>query len=759
MDSKELSDESIFSNLNDKQKEAVNYTEGPLLIIAGAGSGKTKALTHRIANLIHKGVKPWKILSLTFTNKAAGEMKDRIGKMIGSERAEQISAGTFHSIFAMILRREANAIGYTNNFTIYDSEDSLSLIRHIIKDNGIKFDEITPQGVRSKISWSKNQMISVADFAKSAVNDVTRTTAFIYGEYQKKLIQSNAMDFDDLLLNMIKLLNIPEILEKYQNRYEYILVDEYQDTNKAQYIIINRLAKLHHNICVVGDDAQSIYKWRGAEIRNILDFKNDYPDVKIVRLEQNYRSTKNIIGGADSLIKYNQSQIPKTLWTNNPEGSLIELFTYDSDFDESESIAKKISKLIKSNNYTLNDFAILYRTNAQSLSLEKSFKNNGLKYMILGGVSFYSRKEIKDILAYLRVLVNPKDTESLIRIINFPVRNIGNTTISHIQNFAFELNISLYEALKRVDEITAIKKNKATAVTNFVEFLEEYSSIVNSSNPLDDIVDYINATKIRNVYLEMTTDDAEDRLMNIDQLFVDIEQYFISNENATLEEYLQQSALITDSDKKDLKEDSVKLMTLHSAKGLEFPNVFIVGLEQGLFPLGFTNESPEELEEERRLLYVGITRAEKYLELSHCLRRFKFGDIIISKKSRFLSEINSKYINHNSKEENNVQFKKKSLFSDDYSQIKKKDNFYFDDIPEETKSTKQSTVNNTTNKIPIFLQIKVGDIVNHKLFGLGRVEQLNGIADNKQATVLFKSVGKKKLLIKYAGLEIMKGNF
>ncbi len=752
----EINENSIFESLNDRQAEAVCSLNGPLLIIAGAGSGKTKALTHRIANLIRNDVKPWKILSLTFTNKAAGEMKERIGKMIGEEKANQIAAGTFHSIFARILRIEATHIGFNGNFTIYDADDSLKIVKQIIKDYNIKDKEITPQGARSKISWAKNQMISANQFRMSANSRVNETIAYIYEEYSRRLLQNNAMDFDDLLLYMIKLLQNEEVLEKYRNRFQYILVDEYQDTNRAQYLIITLLAKGHQNICVVGDDSQSIYKWRGADIRNILDFKSEYPSANIVKLEQNYRSTKNIIGAADSLIKHNRSQIQKKLWTNNDEGKKIKLNKYESDFEESDVIAKRISALIKRNRYNINDFAILYRTNAQSLSLEKALKNEGLQCQIVGGVSFYSRKEVKDILAYLRILVNPKDSESLNRIINFPMRGIGNTSLNHLQNFANEQNISLLEAIMRCEEVTALQKNKIKSIQDFAQFIEHYSGIVNSSNPLDDIIDYIEATKVRETYSEMTTDDVEDRLNNINQLLSDIEHHFISNENPSLEEYLQMASLITDADQKDLKDKSIKLMTIHSSKGLEFPYVFIVGLEQGLFPLGFSDESPEDLEEERRLLYVGITRAEQELELSYCLKRFKFGDVIINKKSRFINEIDTKYLDIEEKKIDR-RIEKKQLFSDNYSQINPNQNDDFGDLPIRKKETASSSApsNNTSNKIPVFLRIKKGDIVNHKLFGLGRVEELSGIADNKQAVILFKSVGKKKLLIKYAGLDIV----
>lgn len=755
--SNNLIDNEIFSDLNEKQYEAVQHLHGPLLIIAGAGSGKTKALTNRIANLIINGIRPWNILALTFTNKAAQEMQSRIGKMIGEEQAKQIYAGTFHSIFARILRAESKFIGYDSNFSIYDTEDSRSIIKKICKEYNINDKELTPQALSGRISAAKNKMIPYNQYEMMDKGRHSATVAFVYAEYQRRLMENNAMDFDDLLLNMIKLLQIPEILAKYQERFKYILVDEYQDTNRVQYLIITQLAQAHQNICVVGDDSQSIYKWRGADIRNILDFQKEYLEAKIVKLEQNYRSTKNIIGAADSVIKFNKSQIPKTLWTNNPEGEKIYLRTYDSDFEESQQIANSISRLVQSEKCAERDFAILYRTNAQSLSFEKALKAKSLKYQVIGGTSFFSRKEIKDLMAYLKILVNPSDSESIMRIINFPIRGIGDSTINKVIAFAKDNNISFHNALRSVEDITSLQVAKRSAVRKFVDFVDNYSYLPTSLNQIEDIIDYLEATGVRKAYEEMTTDDSVDRVNNIDQLFADIEQYFISNENPSLEEYLQQSALITDADNKDLQENAIKLMTVHSSKGLEFPHVYIVGLEQGLFPLGSAEENPSDLEEERRLMYVAITRAEKNLDISYCRRRMRFGDVILNRKSRFIGEIDERYMcgDELTKEQSTI-IKKKPLFRDEnYSQIppSSSSNSYESGYPiRKRESSAKLATESQGSKLPLFLTLKIGDKVSHKLFGVGVIESMSGIADNKQATVMFNSVGRKKLLIKYSGM-------
>ncbi len=752
--------DSITKGLNPEQTQAVECIIGPLLIVAGAGSGKTKVLTHRIANLIYNGVKPWTILALTFTNKAAGEMKQRIAKILGAEQADKVWAGTFHSTFAKILRFEANFLGYTSSFSIYDSDDSLSLIKAIIKDLNYDPKDIKPQDARSKISWSKNQMINVMEFHRSAVTYQEKCIAKIFEEYNKRLFANNSMDFDDLLLNMIHLFhNQPDVLKKYQNKFQYILVDEYQDTNRAQYIIINELAKAHHNLCVVGDDAQSIYKWRGADIRNILDFKIDYPKTNVIRLEQNYRSTQTIISAADSVIKKNRSQIPKTLWTENPEGDKIDLFEFDSDIEEADKIAERINEGLSSKDFIENDFALLYRTNAQSLSLENALRRKKIKYMVVGGVSFYARKEIKDVLSYLKILVNPQDNEALLRSVNEPPRGIGNTTIKHIQNFAAMQRISLFEAFCRAEEIEELQKRAVIAVKNFSEFILAHKYILTSDTTVLHVSNYIEKTNIINMYKEMDTDDAKDRLNNINQLFIDLEQFFYTIEDATLEDYLQQSTLITDLDKKDLHQNSVKLMTLHASKGLEFPYVFIAGMEQGLFPLGNAINNHEEMEEERRLFYVGITRAERKLMLSHCKRRMKFGEIQEQCKSALLLDVDKTFLNEiNRRPQRREITKKDNPFLPKQqmprAQPQPKKEFYFDDIP--AQETYSQLPNNTVAKQPLYLNLKVGDTIRHSLFGVGKIDALSGIADNKQAEISFPSVGKKKILIKFAKMEKIK---
>jgi DNA helicase-2/ATP-dependent DNA helicase PcrA len=771
------SSSNILQGLNAKQRAAVETIDGPLLIIAGAGSGKTKALTHRIANLIYNGVKPWSILALTFTNKAAKEMKERISKIVSPDQASKIVAGTFHSIFALILRIESEKLGYNKSFSIYDSDDSLSVIKGIMKDMNVNTKELAPQQVRSKISWAKNQMITALEFGKSVAGPNDKTIAKIYEEYQKRMFASNSMDFDDLLLNMIFLFkNNPEILSKYQNKYQYILVDEYQDTNKAQYIVINMLAAAHNNLCVVGDDAQSIYRWRGADIRNILEFQRDYPKAKTVLLEQNYRSTKTIIAAADSVIKQNAGQLPKTLWTDNDDGELIKLIELESDIDEAERISDLIKSSLNSGEFTVKDFAILYRTNAQSLSLENSLRRRKIDYIVVGGVSFYARKEIKDVLAYLKLLANPRDNESLLRAINEPPRGIGATTLQHFKTHAQARGISLWDAFNEADSVLGVQKRALEAINKFKSLIADNAFIVNAKIPMEAIDNFIKATGILQMYKEVDTDESKDRINNINQLYVDLDQFFLNNPESSVEEYLQQSSLITDLDKKELGDNCVKLMTIHAAKGLEFPYVFVAGMEHGLFPLGAADRNVEEMEEERRLFYVAITRAEKKLTLTRCKKRMRYGDVQYQSPSPLLKDINPMFLDCVS--ETRPKFIKKDIGksipsrdreslpkkqTSSYSQIPQNE-FQFDDMPAIKKPIpKKAPINrsaaapqNNALKMPMFLTLKVGDNVLHDIFGPGKVEQLNGIADNKQAVINFPNIGKKKLLLKFAKLEILK---
>lgn len=731
----------ILKYLNPEQLKAVKHVHGPLLIIAGAGSGKTRVLTHKIAYLLEQGVKPYNILALTFTNKAANEMKERISKLISGEATNQLWAGTFHSIFARILRTEAEKIGYTSSFSIYDTDDSLRVIRRILADMGMSQQKFPPQGFRSRISQSKNKGQSWQQFAKYADDPVAMNTADIYRDYEKQLKQSNAMDFDDLLLNMVALLeNNPDILQKYQNRFKFILVDEYQDTNRTQYEVLNLLAKSHKNIAVVGDDAQSIYRWRGAEIKNILDFQNFYMNTNVIRLEQNYRSTKTIINAAGKMIEKNTRQIPKKLWTDNVDGELIEILACQDDRKEASKIVSILKKKKEEEKLDYSDFAVLYRTNSQSLVLENAFRRAKVPYLIVGGISFYKRKEVKDAMAYLRLLVNQDDDEALLRCINEPPRGIGETSIKHVVRYKNEHNISLYEAFLNADQNSNLQNRAKNAIRGFVEFIDSYISEKDKMNPKELVINYIEDTGMPEMYQEIGTEDALDRWNNIQQIISDVATFFRDNPEATLEEYLQETSLMSDIDEKDMSSDHVKLMTMHAAKGLEFPYVFIAGMEEGLFPLARTEMHPEEEEEERRLFYVGMTRAEQKLYLTYANRRMRFGETKDCSPSPFLSELDKNFIKWN--KSGASTFRPPSKPSSKFSRQKK----FFDDIPQKENYS----------QLPESEQgFKKGDNVKHPHFGKGKIVAMNGAGDKRQALVQFINVGRKKLMLKYAKLELL----
>ncbi len=724
----------ILSNLNPRQQEAVQYTAGPLLIVAGAGSGKTRVLTYRIAYLINLGVKPERILALTFTNKAAEEMKSRIATLVDKYQAMKVWAGTFHSIFARILRIESNHLGYTSSFSIYDTDDSIRLIKQIVDRSNISLQKLTPQSIQSKISWAKNQMISWQKYAASAQTPFDKFIANVFAEYEKRLRLNNAMDFDDLLLNMIALLkSSEEIKSKYCNRFEHILIDEYQDTNRAQYEALKILSSKHRNICVVGDDAQSIYRWRGAEIRNILDFSKDYSDAKLIRLEQNYRSTKIILEAADSLIAYNKNQIPKKLWTENSKGEKIELFVCEDESEEAEKICSRIKQFVDTGT-KLSDIAVFYRTNAQSLPFENELRKANIPYVVIGGMSFYKRKEIKDIIAYLRILINPQDNTSLLRIINEPPRGLGNVSIRHYLDYAENYNIPFLEALGNADEVPNLTHNAKEAGKKFYEMIIKYSELINESLSVDLILEYLEASGLLNMYRELNTDDAIDRLENIEQFVNDIARFIEVNPDGGLNDYLQQITLVSDIDNVDFSSGKISLMTLHSAKGLEYPIVFISGIEEGLLPFSRANQNPDEEEEERRLFYVGITRAQKKLFFSYAKERMRFGSYYSQNPSRFLSEIKKELIDFG--EFMNVTNVRKSnqLQINSYSQLADAD--YYSQLPQ-TEMT-----------------FRVGDVVKHSYFGKGKITGLAGEGDNRRAVVYFPSVGgKKHLMLKYANLE------
>lgn len=740
--------------LNPEQLKAVEHINGPLLIIAGAGSGKTRVLTSRIANLIQSGVEPWKILTLTFTNKAAREMKDRIANILSIEQSERIWAGTFHSVFAKILRIEADKFGFTSNFTIYDSEDQLSAIKSVMNRLNITQQNISPKAVRSVISDAKNQMINSIEFAQSAETGFQREVSKIYKEYSNYLKENNSMDFDDLLLYMYKLLTLSqEIKSHYQEKFKYILVDEYQDTNKVQYLILKELANSHQNICVVGDDAQSIYGWRGADINNILDFKKDYPYAKTIKLEQNYRSTKNILNAADSVIKNNKTKLDKKLWTDNVEGDLIELVECEDDRAE----ASRIADIIKTSNYKYSEIAILYRTNAQSLALENEFRKNRIPYVVIGSLSFFKRKEVKDVLAYLRLIVNKNDNESILRIVNEPPRGIGKTSLDHLDNFAKVRGISLYESFASAELNMNLQKRAVTSSKSFIDIIEHYRNKIEDDPSFNNLKDYIDAVGLISMYMDIPTEDSQERLDNINQLLNDIEVFLSQSDELTLQDYLEQSALASDADEKEVGTDKVTLMTIHSAKGLEFKFVVIAGLEQGLFPLMRSDYAKEEEEEERRLFYVAITRAMHNLTLTYAKRRMKFGELSSQLISNFVYEIPSSLLKSNKKVINSKFGVTSKIPSDIFTNknnksIPLKDRF---SVPQKNEYSQVSNYDNYS-QVPSENDFHVGDIVSHSQFGQGKVNGIKGEGPRKQAIVRFDSVGRKMLMLKYAKLQIIK---
>ena len=632
-----------FDKLNDMQKKAVLQTEGPVLILAGAGSGKTGALTVRIAHLLETGVKPWNILAITFTNKAAREMKERVEKLVG-DGARDMWISTFHSTCVRILRREIHHLDYENQFSIYDGDDQEKIMREVFKRLNMSTTDksFSVKGAMAVISSLKEEMVSWEDYARKVdKNDLKAVKiAKVYQTYQKMLKENNALDFDDLIYKTVLLFrNFPEVLEKYQDRFRYIMVDEYQDTNTSQYELVAMLADKYKNLCVVGDDDQSIYGWRGANIRNILDFEKDFPDTVVIKLEQNYRSTKKILEAANAVIHNNQTRKDKTLWTENDAGSILHIYKADNEYDESRFVAEKIRELEKKGR-TRNEMAVLYRTNAQSRTVEDQMVKKGIPYRLFGGVRFYERKEIRDILSYLKVMANPADTIALKRIINVPKRGIGDTSLDKLAVFAEEQNISLYAALSRLDEITALK-TRAAKFRDFYELFEHLKEDA-SELPVAEIIDAIvKRTGYLQLLMEEGTDEALNRIQNIDEFVNKAAEFDKSNPEGNLEGFLEEVALVADIDSYEEGEEAVALMTLHSAKGLEFPYVFIIGMEEGMFPgyRAVMYGSEKDIEEERRLCYVGITRAKEELFLTHAKSRMQHGITQYNPPSRFLREI------------------------------------------------------------------------------------------------------------------------
>ena len=743
-----------LNELNDDQKKAVLHKNGPLIVIAGAGSGKTRVLTYRIVHLINEGVDPFNILALTFTNKAAKEMKKRISQSVGDSIAKNIWMGTFHSVFARILRSEASFIGYPTSFTIYDTQDSERLVSNIIKELKLNKDNYKAKQIRNRISSLKNNFISpekyysVPELVEQDKISKREEFVTIYKRYNDRCFKASAMDFDDLLLKTNELLNkFPEILSKYQDKFRYIMVDEYQDTNYSQYLIIKSLSDRYENLCVVGDDSQSIYSFRGANIDNILNFKKHYPNCSTYKLEQNYRSSNNIVQCANSLIKKNQFKLDKTIWTSNEDGDKILVNKSQTDSDEGRFIASSIFQE-KNNEYLDNSsFAVLYRTNAQSRSIEDALRKINIEYQVFGGLSFYQRKEIKDVLAYLRLTQNQNDEESFRRIINFPPRGIGQTTIDKLTLISEKENLSLFDSISKIKNYD-IKINSSTIdkLENFQNLILSLKVFSNNNNALDTATHILNKSLIINYYKDEGSLESFNRIENIEELINGINDFMLGqNElyesDKSLSKYLEDVALYSETDK-NIESNKVSLMTIHMAKGLEFPIVYVVGLEENLFPSIMSINSREEIEEERRLFYVAMTRAEKKLILSYCNQRFKWGNIVESEPSRFLSEIDNKFTINN-----NIQRETPSI-DNKLLRIKKI-------RTKPTLSNLKKIKKDISNSI-ININISVDDNVFHERFGKGKVIEIEYDGNNSRATINFQNSGQKKVLLRFAKLKILK---
>ena len=768
-----------LSQLNEAQLAPTLQKEGPMIIIAGAGSGKTRVLTYRIAYLMSEGVDPFNILSLTFTNKAAREMKTRISSIVGDSEAKNLWMGTFHSVFAKILRIEADRLGYPSNFTIYDTQDSQRLISSIIKEKKLDKDIYKYKQVQSRISSYKNSLITVKayfqnpELKEADVMAKRPEMGEIYKEYVSRCFKAGAMDFDDLLLKTNELITrFPEVLAKYQDRFRYILVDEYQDTNHSQYLIVRALSDRFQNICVVGDDAQSIYAFRGANINNILNFQKDYDNVKMFRLEQNYRSTKNIVNAANSVIEKNQTKLDKVVWTANEEGSKIIVNRSLTDGDEGRYIASTIFENKMQNQAKNGDFAVLYRTNAQSRSIEDALRKRGLEYRIYGGLSFYQRKEIKDVLSYLRIIINPSDEEALKRIINFPGRGIGQTTIDRLIVSANEHNKTIFEILKHLHELPInINAGTKTKLQNFTTMIESFKVMSQTMNAFDLAEHVCKASGLIQEFKKDGTPEGITRLENIEELLNGIKDFVegqqeLADSTGSIAEFLEDVALATDLDNEEGDDsDKVALMTIHLAKGLEFPYVYIVGLEEDLFPSAMSMSTREELEEERRLFYVALTRAEKQAYLTYALSRYRWGKLVDSEPSRFIEEIDEQYLEIvTPKEERRFNpMLSADIFGDvDPNTVRYKKPAYMKAKPKVQEKFQISTpknlkkVSETNSNTNLFdNKLIVGDVVNHQRFGKVNVLNIEGKNADLKAEIRFENGGVKKLLLRFAKLEII----
>ncbi len=772
---------NYLQNLNESQREAVVHQNGPMIIIAGAGSGKTRVLTYRIAHLMNNKIDPFNILSLTFTNKAAREMKERIATVVGASEAKNLWMGTFHSIFARILRSEADHLGFPQNFTIYDSQDSVRLITSIIKEMELDKEKYKPKQVLSRISSFKNSLITVrAYFSNPEIMEADKMAqrpkiGEIYHQYVERCFRAGAMDFDDLLLRTNELLTrFPAVLAKYQSRFKYIMVDEYQDTNHSQYLIVKALADRFQNICVVGDDSQSIYAFRGANIQNILNFQRDYDNVQIFKLEQNYRSTKNIVEAANSVIEKNKTKLDKEVWTANGEGSKIKVKLSVNEVNEGRFVADSIFDNKMNEQLKNSDFAILYRTNAQSRALEDALREKDIDYIIYGGISFYQRKEIKDVVAYLRILVNPNDEEALKRIINYPARGIGASTVDKLAVAANHYKKSIFEILLTLDATDInINSGTRTKLQNFVAMIQHFQIEAQTKNAFEVAEFVVKQVRLIKDLEQDGTPEGISKVENVQEILNKAknftEEQKEKEEDDSLTTFLETAALETSSDvaTKDDK-PRVSLMTIHLAKGLEFPYVYIVGLEENLFPSAMSMTTRSELEEERRLFYVALTRAEKQAYLSHAQMRYRWGKLVDCEPSRFLEEIDEKFIENltvksatvvqkkfinedifGSVPQDRIRFKKPIQRTPQKPTVVQKNEYQPPKNLKKVVKTSQPSTNLFDSKITI------GNIVSHTKFGKGEVLSLEGSGANQKAEIRFGSVGVKKLLLQFAKLTII----
>ena len=769
---------NYLDELNEPQKEAVVNYKGPSLVIAGAGSGKTRVLTYRITHLLAQGIPAHKILALTFTNKAAAEMKTRIARMVGNETARFLWMGTFHSLFARILRAEAQHLGYSSNFAIYDTIDSKNLIKKIIKELGLDDKTYKPNEVYGRISSAKNNLITAKAYSSNQqiqIQDQKNKKpriVDIYNIYANRCKKADAMDFDDLLLNTnILFRDFPEVLEKYQDKFQYILVDEYQDTNFSQYLIINKLSAKNKNICVVGDDAQSIYDFRGAKIENILNFRNDYPGYNLYKLEQNYRSTKTIVNAANSIIKKNSEQIHKRVFSDNAVGDKIQVIEAETDKDEAYRVARLIQDVGIERDYDFKDFAILYRTNAQSRSFEEALRKFSIPYKVYGSISFYQRKEIKDLLAYFRIAVNHKDDEALLRIINYPTRGIGNTTISKLETFANNQNINIWDVLLKIEQVqSGLNAGTINKLKKFRDMIIKFSEDVKSMDAFDSATEIANASGIIAELNKPESHEEITKYENVEELLNGIKEFVDENPDPEnfpiLERFMENVALFTNQDnEKDDDFNKVTIMTIHSAKGLEFKYVFLAGLEEDLFPSPMSSGTQKELEEERRLFYVALTRAEESAIISYAKERYKWGTPTSCRPSRFIKEIDEQYLElpETFFEDSLPSFNNDDIFSTSSKpRFEKKKSGINSSIPLINKKlVKLSEAKGSSNSNEDFKPddpslIKVGMIVKHNKFGIGIIDKIEGVAPYNKAVVKFEVVGTKQLLLKFAKLQIIR---